>query len=102
MKPGAQERGTALGTQTPEDLKLGRPLFRFHYDALCVHELDHGVSPVFFGNFHPCVDDDHVFSSTTGLRHSRHRHPHVTLTVSPPGTERTVLRRMNAAPCREC
>ena len=27
MTPGAQERGTALGYQTPEDLKLGRLFF---------------------------------------------------------------------------
>ena len=59
------------------------------------------LTPLFFERYHLCVYEEHICSSSSGDRRSRHAHPHITLMISMADTVRVFLRKPRAAPCRE-
>ena len=59
------------------------------------------LTPLFFDRYHLCVYEEHICSSSSGDRRSRHAHPHITLMISMADTARVFPRKPRAAPCRE-
>ena len=59
------------------------------------------LTPLFFDRYHLCVYEEHICSSSSGDRRSRHAHPHITLMISMKDAVRVFLRKPRAAPCRE-
>ena len=59
--------------------------------------------PLSLDGYHLCVYEDleHICSSSSGDRRSRHAHPHIILMISMTDTVRVFPRKPRAAPCRE-
>ena len=58
------------------------------------------LTPLSFDSYHLCVYEEHICSSSSGDRRSRHAHPHITLMISMADTARVFPRKPRAAPCR--
>ena len=58
-------------------------------------------TPLSLDGYHLCVHEEHICSSSSGDRRSRHAHPHITLMISMKDAVRVFLRKPRAAPCRE-
>ena len=59
------------------------------------------LTPLSLDGYHLCVYEEHICSSSSGDRRSRHAHPHITLMISMKDTVRVSLRKPRTAPCRE-
>ena len=60
-----------------------------------------GPASGFLDHHHPSVYEEHICSSSSGDRRSRHRHPHTTLMISMADTVRVFMPKLRVAPCRE-